>query len=367
MVFVCLLALVGGVCGDGCWCKTCLPKEKKVKVDQRQTTKKKRLQYGGIRRSFLNNLNQQKSKVEERYEKNIEGGGQGSVDGDKENKSDKEEELESQKEKEDDHQHDDNGSLTGRELISTPQHNPVKTFSIDRFEVAMPINDPEGKQLTGQIVLKCQMGKIFEHFMKIMKNENIGGIFKKSYFERFLELPKDSSARIRFPMTMKMDEIWINYCGMLVCFGLQMFVIVTGLRCYHPEGPPPRKRSKARKCKGKIDGLFDIARRGYKASDLLIDLKDKTIPEQYREQLCLVWFVHSVIFVRDVNKVLQDVLLARAEDFDKFNNYPWGYDSFYLTVQYLLTKLSSGMTTLYVFLGLSWLGHLKPFLPSESS
>ena len=71
MVFVCLLALVGGVCGGGCWCvgirgvcnvffkiyayincnvififllfvgKTCLPKEKKVKVDQRLTTKKK--------------------------------------------------------------------------------------------------------------------------------------------------------------------------------------------------------------------------------------------------------------------------------------------------------------------------------------
>ena len=68
--------------------------------------------------------------------------------------------MESEKEKEDDHQHDDNGSPMGRELISTSQHDPVKTFSIDRFQVAMPINDPEGKQLTGQIVLKCQMGKI---------------------------------------------------------------------------------------------------------------------------------------------------------------------------------------------------------------
>ncbi|KAM3324663.1 hypothetical protein P3S67_005815 [Capsicum chacoense] len=146
-----------------------------------------------------------------------------------------------------------------------------------------------------------------------------------------------------------MDEIWINYCGMPVCFGLQEFAKVTGLRCHRPEGPPPHKRSKARKYKGKIDGLFDIARRGYKASELLIDLKDKSIPDKYREQLCLVWFAHSIILARDVNKVLEDDLLARAEDFDNFNNYPWGYDSFYLTVQYLLTKLSSGTTTLYGF------------------
>ncbi|KAM3201967.1 hypothetical protein P3L10_029591 [Capsicum annuum] len=109
-----------------------------------------------------------------------------------------------------------------------------------------------------------------------------------------------------------MDEIWINYCGMPVCFGLQEFAIVTGLRCHRPEGPPLRKRSKERKCKEKIDGLFDIARRGYKASNLLTDLEDKTIPEQYREQLCLVWFTHSVILARDVNKVIEDDLLAWA-------------------------------------------------------
>ncbi|KAF3630085.1 putative glycerol-3-phosphate 2-O-acyltransferase 6-like [Capsicum annuum] len=153
-----------------------------------------------------------------------------------------------------------------------------------------------------------------------------------------------------------MDEIWINYCGMPICFGLQEFSIVTGLRCYRPEEPPiakgtPRKRSKERKYKEKIDGLFDIARHGYKASDLLTDLMDKNILKKYREKLCLVWFAHLVILARDINKVIEDDLLACAEDFDKFNNYPWGYDSFYLTVQYLLTKLTSGTTTLY---GFSW-------------
>ncbi|KAM3217027.1 hypothetical protein P3L10_026470 [Capsicum annuum] len=159
-----------------------------------------------------------------------------------------------------------------------------------------------------------------------MKNKKIGRLFKKSCFGRFLELPEDPFACLHFPITMVYDLLTcrINYCGMPVCFGLQECAIVTGLKCHHSEGPPSHKRSKERKRKEKIDGLFDIARRGYKASDLLIDIEDKTIPEQYREQLCLVWFAHSVILAKDVNKVIEDDLLARAEDFDKFNNYPWG-------------------------------------------
>ncbi|KAF3649550.1 hypothetical protein FXO37_18910 [Capsicum annuum] len=90
-----------------------------------------------------------KSEAEERYENNVEGGGQRSVDGDEENKSEKEEELES--EKENDHQHDDNGSLMEHGLISTSQHDPIKTISIDRFQVAMSIDDPA--ELTGELVL----------------------------------------------------------------------------------------------------------------------------------------------------------------------------------------------------------------------
>ncbi|KAF3674790.1 hypothetical protein FXO37_06219 [Capsicum annuum] len=74
------------------------------------------------------------------------GGRQGSVDGDKENKSEIKEKLES--EKEDDHQHDDKGSLMGLELISTSQHDLVKTITIDSFQVEMLID--ESVDLTGE-------------------------------------------------------------------------------------------------------------------------------------------------------------------------------------------------------------------------
>ncbi|KAF3637786.1 hypothetical protein FXO37_24718 [Capsicum annuum] len=96
---------------------------------------------------------------------------------------------------------------------------------------------------------------------------------------------------------------------MPVCFGLQEFAIVMGLRYHRVEEllftkKTPCKRSKEREVMEKLDGLFHIARRGYKASNLLTDLMDKIIPKQYGEQLCVVWFVHSVILERHVNKVM---------------------------------------------------------------
>ncbi|KAF3625790.1 hypothetical protein FXO38_29592 [Capsicum annuum] len=109
-----------------------------------------------------------------------------------------------------------------------------------------------------------------------------------------------------------MDKIRINYCGMPVYFGLKDLSIVEEMRFDHPKEPiikeTPRKKSKANriakppplnkgkalskrpanKCKENIDGLFEIKGRIYKAMDLIEDIKDKTIPKRYREQLCLV-------------------------------------------------------------------------------
>ncbi|KAF3667749.1 hypothetical protein FXO38_08445 [Capsicum annuum] len=62
----------------------------------------------------------------------------------------------------------------------------------------------------------------------------------------------------------KMDEIWINYYGILICFGLQKFATVMGLRCDRLEEPSiakgtPRKRSKERNKTNKrhVDTMAD--------------------------------------------------------------------------------------------------------------
>ncbi|KAF3655414.1 hypothetical protein FXO38_14696 [Capsicum annuum] len=108
-----------------------------------------------------------------------------------------------------------------------------------------------------------------------MKNENIDGLSNKSCFAYFLKLPKDCN--LHFSMSMvygllkrrikyagddkyqkegekKMDEIWINYCGMPIYFRLKEFAIVMGQKCDRPKEPlikeTPHKRSN--KSKGKI-------------------------------------------------------------------------------------------------------------------
>ncbi|KAM3203465.1 hypothetical protein P3L10_031091 [Capsicum annuum] len=258
----------------------------------------------------------------------------------------------------------------GREIISKFQHDSVKTISIDKFRVAMPMNNPN--IVFGDLVLKCQLKKPFDKLRSIMKKENIDGLFKKSCFTHFLEL--SGPCPLRFPMIMvygllkgrimyagddggpkegrnNMDEVWINYYGMPVCFGLKEFAIVTGLRYDRPKEvaikKTPHKGSNKRKVKN--DGLLGIIGPSYKVKNLIADLKNKDIPKHYGEKLCLVWFVHSVLLARDVKKVIERDLLVLADDFGKFNDYTWGYDSYYLTVKYLLKKQKPKTTTLYGF------------------
>ena len=195
--------------------------------------------------------------------------------------------------------------------------------------------------------------------------------------------------------------MWFCINNIPAYFGLKEFALVTGLRYDHPEEPlikeTPHKGSNKRKVKK--DGLLGIVGPSYRVDDLMADLKNKDIPKHYREKLCLVWFVHSILLARDVKKVIERDLLVLADDFGKFNDYPWGYDSYYLTVKYLLKELKPKTTTLYgfpwafmvklitnfthplIYIEYSYydfffacflftffrLGHLKPFLPSESS
>ncbi|KAF3630391.1 hypothetical protein FXO38_27175 [Capsicum annuum] len=195
----------------------------------------------------------------------------------------------------------------------------------------MPMNSPNA--VFGNLVLKFLLGKRFEKLRSIMKNEKINGLFKKSYFAYFLELSKEHTLRFSMKMVYglfkhrieyarqeggkKMDEVWINYFGVPVCFGLKDFAIVTGLRCDRPDKPlvkeTPHKGSN--KCKVKKYRLLRIIGPSYKGEDLIENLENKNIPKHCREKLCLVWFVHSDLLARDVRKVIEKDLLVLADDF----------------------------------------------------
>ena len=57
--------------------------------------------------------------------------------------------------------------------------------------------------------------------------------------------------RFMYENKYKMDEVWINYCGMPVCFGWKEFAIVTGLKCYPPSQVIPILTPKKHPAQGK--------------------------------------------------------------------------------------------------------------------
>ncbi|KAF3626568.1 putative protein EIN4-like [Capsicum annuum] len=119
----------------------------------------------------------------------------------------------------------------------------------------------------------------------------------KSCFRQYLDLPEDNNAHFQMKMVYdlfkrkfmyenkdKMDEVWINYCGMPVCFDWEEFAIVTGLK-YYPPSPsqvipiltPKKHPAHPKKEKGKSsdrDDLVSIVGPSFKNKNLIEALKD---------------------------------------------------------------------------------------------
>ncbi|PHU10293.1 hypothetical protein BC332_22153 [Capsicum chinense] len=138
-----------------------------------------------------------------------------------------------------------------------------------------------------------------------------------SCFGKYLDLPEDNNACFQMKMTYellkhrfmyenkdKMDEVWINYCGMPVCFGWKEFSIVTGLKCYPPsqvipiltpkKAPRTPKKGKDKSCDH--DNLVSIVGPSFKNKNLIEALKGKGLSKKHKQSLCLVWFVHNILW-----------------------------------------------------------------------
>ncbi|KAM3394369.1 hypothetical protein P3S68_003371 [Capsicum galapagoense] len=148
---------------------------------------------------------------------------------------------------------------------------------------------------------------------------------------------------------------------MPVCFGWKVFVIVTGLKYYPPSLSQviptltPKKAPRTPK-KGKVKSseradLVLIIGTSFKNKYLIETLKGKGLSKKHKQLLCLVWFVHNILWERDVNNNINIDLIKLFEDLEVVNSYSWGYESFKMTVQYLLTSLTPKTVNLY---GFSW-------------
>ncbi|KAM3246087.1 hypothetical protein P3L10_007854 [Capsicum annuum] len=115
----------------------------------------------------------------------------------------------------------------------------------------------------------------------------------------------------------------------------------------------PKKVSRIpKKGKGKSfnrDDLVSIVGPSFKNENLIEALKGKGLSKNHKQSLCLVWFVYNILWARDVNNNINLGLIKLFEDLDVFNSYPYGYESFKMTVKYLLTPLAPKTVNLYGF------------------
>jgi len=135
------------------------------------------------------------------------------------------------------------------------------------------------------------------------------------------------------------------------------FDIVKGLKCYSPSEPIPifiAKKQPRRRKKGETQtsneqstkerDLESLVGPSFKNPKLIHLLNDNDISKKQNESLCLLWFVHNVLMSKDVNNNGPLNWVKLSEDIVAFNNYPWGHDSYELSVKYLLAFFLSPKT-----------------------
>ncbi|KAM3236201.1 hypothetical protein P3L10_016238 [Capsicum annuum] len=93
----------------------------------------------------------------------------------------------------------------------------------------------------------------FVEFRKILRSQHIENDFKNPCFDHFLKL--DENVAIHLPMKLvhgdclrrifceKQKEIWFDYNGLPICFGIKKFAIVTGLQ-FHSLPPLSQQLAK---------------------------------------------------------------------------------------------------------------------------
>ncbi|PHU05195.1 hypothetical protein BC332_26017 [Capsicum chinense] len=263
----------------------------------------------------------------------------------------------------------------------------IQTFSIDRYPVRMQCDGVT--YLMGDLVVKSVIEKSFDAFRKILREQKLDSYFKESFFEKYLDLSEDNNACLQMKMVYellkrrfmyenkdKMDEVWIllwHACLFWlggVCHSYQTKILSSfsfSSYTYSNSKKAPRTPKKGKDKSSDRDDLVSIVGPSVKNKNLIEVLKGKGLSKKHKQSLCLVWFVFNVLWVRAANNNISLGLINLSEDLEAFNSYPWGYESFKMTVEYLLTPLMPKIVNLYDFpwAFMDWAFKVIPYLRQQ--
>ncbi|KAG5623987.1 hypothetical protein H5410_009205 [Solanum commersonii] len=230
-------------------------------------------------------------------------------------------------------------------LNPSPDNFIVKSIRYANYNLESMID--RYPNLRGSLTVKSELHK-FSKFRMILEKQKLVKFFRSSIFGNYLQL----EGRIRFQMSLvyqllrcqiyshRKEEIWINYSGMPICFGMKEFSIVTGLNCHNEEVYDGENMSTKTKMRRKE--ILEVVGRSCKRNELFEHLQSKNLSK--------------------------DILLSA--DRKAFSSYPWGRISYDTTIKHLLkaVKTIDGKTTnLYGFplAFMCWAFEVVPFLQKK--
>ncbi|KAH0716235.1 hypothetical protein KY284_009140 [Solanum tuberosum] len=227
-------------------------------------------------------------------------------------------------------------------LSPSPDNFIVKSIRYANYNLESMID--RYPNLRGSLTVKSELRK-FSKFRTILEKQKLVKFFRSSIFGNCLQLED----RIRFQMSLvyqllrrqiyshRKEEIWINYSGMPICFGMKEFAIITGLNCHSEEVYDGENMSTKTKMRRKE--IFEVVGRSCKRNELIEHLQSKIFSKDLS------------LWKRCEYKYFKKVDLLSA-DSKAFSAYPWGRISYDTTTKHLLkaVKTIDGKTTnLYGF------------------
>ncbi|KAL3322679.1 hypothetical protein AABB24_039989, partial [Solanum stoloniferum] len=259
-------------------------------------------------------------------------------------------------------------------LSPSPDNFIVKSIRYANYNLESMID--KYPNLRGSLTVKSELRK-FSKFRTILEEQKLVKFFRSSIFGNYLQL---EGTRIRFQMSLvyqllrrqiyshRKEEIWINYSGMLICFGMKEFAIITGLNCHNEDVYDVENMSTKTKMRRKE--ILEVVGRSCKRNELIEHLQTKNLSKDVKKSLCLLYFLHSFLCPKDVNTNIPKKWILLSADRKAFSAYPWGHISYDITIKHLLkaVKTIDGKTTnLYGFpwAFMCWAFEVVPFLQKK--
>lgn len=147
-------------------------------------------------------------------------------------------------------------------------------------------------------------------------------------------------------VTKKLYELWWLFAGKPICYGIGEFALVTGLNCGTPPTPTVGAQRMGKGKKKAKSKLKQLGGDGVVWQSLFGDVetitpewiicrlaqKDKYKDEDTRLRLSLLLLVEGILCPTSGSTQIRPEIVEMVGDIGQFMDYPWGRESFLLTV-----------------------------------